>query len=362
MGRVAEGRPFFDSQLEGEISLHLLSDPETGPAPLGVSEGFRPSGSQPGRGRPSSRPEAPELPRFFSSEPTEGAASFQHRPEPSGSSKYISFLFLSSSSLSFFLSSFLFLFFLSSSLFFFFGLIDAAFSFFFSFSFFFFFFFFSNGCRSHTDARQGHESPEKEGRDDFWLGEEGQGGGDELGRPRPGDPGNRHSFGCRASGPPGLLKEPADRGPHSGGPPRGGARRGEEEKIGGPPAEQSPNRCRRVRLLRGGSENPFNDKALIRRLLDGCILSDVVERIDRADPEQRAWDTLGSFLEIGHQLFAYVEASGRMRRDLLRAEERCQDEVARLQAKTAEVAALREALERERQDREEERRVREEER
>ncbi|XP_073116781.1 uncharacterized protein [Elaeis guineensis] len=105
----------------------------------------------------------------------------------------------------------------------------------------------------------------------------------------------------------------------------------------------------------GGSENPFNDKALIRRLLDGCILSDVVERIDRADPEQRAWDTLGSFLEIGHQLFAYVEASGRMRRDLLRAEERCQDEVARLQAKTAEVAALREALERERQDREEER-------
>ncbi|XP_073117661.1 uncharacterized protein [Elaeis guineensis] len=112
----------------------------------------------------------------------------------------------------------------------------------------------------------------------------------------------------------------------------------------------------------GGSENPFNDKALIRRLLDGCILSDVVERIDRADPEQRAWDTLGSFLEIGHQLFAYVEASGRMRRDLLRAEERCQDEVARLQAKTAEVAALREALERERQDREEERRVQEEER
>ena len=67
-------------------------------------------------------------------------------------------------------------------------------------------------------------------------------------------------------------------------------------------------------------------------------------------------------LQIGHQLFAYVEASGRMRRDLLRAEERCQDEVARLQAKTAEVAALREALERERQDREEERRAREEER
>ena len=38
----------------------------------------------------------------------------------------------------------------------------------------------------------------------------------------------------------------------------------------------------------GGSENPFNDKALIRRLLDGCILPDVVERIDHADLEQRA--------------------------------------------------------------------------
>ena len=56
----------------------------------------------------------------------------------------------------------------------------------------------------------------------------------------------------------------------------------------------------------GGSENPFNDKALIRRLLDGCILSDVVERIDRADPEQRAWDTLGSFLEVSGFLLAQL--------------------------------------------------------
>ena len=34
-----------------------------------------------------------------------------------------------------------------------------------------------------------------------------------------------------------------------------------------------------------GPENPFNDRDLIRRLIDGCILPDVVERIDRADPE-----------------------------------------------------------------------------
>nr|XP_010923882.1 trichoplein keratin filament-binding protein-like [Elaeis guineensis] len=74
-------------------------------------------------------------------------------------------------------------------------------------------------------------------------------------------------------------------------------------------------------------------------------------------------DEMGLLAEwIGHQLFAYVEALSRMRRDLLQAEEHCQDEVARLQAKTAEVATLREALERERQDREEERQAREEER
>ena len=35
-------------------------------------------------------------------------------------------------------------------------------------------------------------------------------------------------------------------------------------------------------------ENPFNDRDLIRRLIDGCILPDVVERIDRVDPKQWA--------------------------------------------------------------------------
>ena len=34
-------------------------------------------------------------------------------------------------------------------------------------------------------------------------------------------------------------------------------------------------------------ENSFNDRDLIRRLIDGCILPEVVERIDRTDPEQR---------------------------------------------------------------------------
>ena len=32
-------------------------------------------------------------------------------------------------------------------------------------------------------------------------------------------------------------------------------------------------------------ENPFNDRDLIKRLIDGCILPEVIQRIDRADPE-----------------------------------------------------------------------------
>ena len=50
-------------------------------------------------------------------------------------------------------------------------------------------------------------------------------------------------------------------------------------------------------------ENPFNDRDLIKWLIDGCILPEVVERIDRADPEQQVWDSLGSFLEVNKSSF-----------------------------------------------------------
>ena len=52
-------------------------------------------------------------------------------------------------------------------------------------------------------------------------------------------------------------------------------------------------------------------------------------------------------MQIEHQLLAYIEAASRARRDILQVEERCQAEVARLQAKMAEVVALQGALERE---------------
>ena len=50
-------------------------------------------------------------------------------------------------------------------------------------------------------------------------------------------------------------------------------------------------------------ENPFNDRDLIKRLIDGCILPEVVERIDCTDPEQWVWDSLGSFLEVNKSSF-----------------------------------------------------------
>nr|XP_029118208.1 uncharacterized protein LOC114913840 [Elaeis guineensis] len=100
-------------------------------------------------------------------------------------------------------------------------------------------------------------------------------------------------------------------------------------------------------------ENPFNDRDLIKRLIDGCILLEVIKRIDRADPEQRVWDSLGSFLKIGHQLLANIEAINRARRDAIQAEEHRRAEVAHLREKTAEVVALQEALEKEKQAQEE---------
>ena len=46
-------------------------------------------------------------------------------------------------------------------------------------------------------------------------------------------------------------------------------------------------------------KNSFNNRDLIKRLVDGCILPEVVHRIVHADPEQRVWDSQGSFLEVG---------------------------------------------------------------
>ena len=54
----------------------------------------------------------------------------------------------------------------------------------------------------------------------------------------------------------------------------------------------------------GGSEedlgeNLFNNRDLIKRLVEGCILPEVVQRIVLVDLELWVWDSLESFLEVG---------------------------------------------------------------
>ena len=52
-------------------------------------------------------------------------------------------------------------------------------------------------------------------------------------------------------------------------------------------------------------KNLFNNRDLIKRLVEGCILPEVIHRIVHADHEQRVWDSLGSFLEVGQFTFFF---------------------------------------------------------
>ena len=45
-------------------------------------------------------------------------------------------------------------------------------------------------------------------------------------------------------------------------------------------------------------KNPFNNRGIIKRLIDWCTLPKVMDRIIKADLKQRIWDSLGSFLEV----------------------------------------------------------------
>ncbi|EHA8586857.1 hypothetical protein COCNU_scaffold001075G000010 [Cocos nucifera] len=52
-------------------------------------------------------------------------------------------------------------------------------------------------------------------------------------------------------------------------------------------------------------ENPFNNKDIIKKLVDGCTLPEVIDRIIEAIPEQGTWNSLESFLEIDRTLVDY---------------------------------------------------------
>ncbi|XP_073116358.1 uncharacterized protein [Elaeis guineensis] len=91
-------------------------------------------------------------------------------------------------------------------------------------------------------------------------------------------------------------------------------------------------------------DNPFNNRDLIKRLIEGYILLEVVERIILTNPELRVWDSLGSFLEIRHQLVANVEAVKIVKKEAARIEEGRLTEAARLEEKIVEVHSFQEAL------------------
>ena len=50
-------------------------------------------------------------------------------------------------------------------------------------------------------------------------------------------------------------------------------------------------------------DDPFSDRDLIKKLVDGCSLPEVVQRIVRVDPTQRVWDSLEAFLEVSKFIF-----------------------------------------------------------
>ncbi|XP_073107518.1 uncharacterized protein [Elaeis guineensis] len=100
-------------------------------------------------------------------------------------------------------------------------------------------------------------------------------------------------------------------------------------------------------FVEDSGENPFNNRDLIKRLVDGCILPEVIHRTVHIDPEQRVWDSLGSFLEIGHQLIANIEVMNNARKEATQAEEGRLIETIRLKEKIVEVVSLQEVLQKE---------------
>ncbi|KAG1363588.1 hypothetical protein COCNU_11G004150 [Cocos nucifera] len=87
-------------------------------------------------------------------------------------------------------------------------------------------------------------------------------------------------------------------------------------------------------------ENPFNNKDIIKKLVDGCTLPEVVDRIVETDPEQCTWDSPGPFLKLGHQLIVNIKAMNRMKSEAMKAEEDHQIEVARLCDEKAKINHL----------------------
>ncbi|EHA8588315.1 putative ensconsin-like [Cocos nucifera] len=67
-------------------------------------------------------------------------------------------------------------------------------------------------------------------------------------------------------------------------------------------------------------KNPFHNQEIVKELIDGCTLVEVVDKIIDIDYVQRTWDSLGSFLEMGHQLIANIKVMNCMRSEVVKAQ------------------------------------------
>ncbi|EHA8591098.1 hypothetical protein COCNU_scaffold033387G000010 [Cocos nucifera] len=83
-------------------------------------------------------------------------------------------------------------------------------------------------------------------------------------------------------------------------------------------------------------ENPFHNREIIRGLIDGFTIPEVVDQIIDVDVNQRTWDLLGSFLKMGHQLLSYIRSLDHSKSELVRTWEGCQVKVERLPKKKDE--------------------------
>ncbi|KAG1355258.1 putative ensconsin-like [Cocos nucifera] len=81
----------------------------------------------------------------------------------------------------------------------------------------------------------------------------------------------------------------------------------------------------------------FHNREIIKELIDGCTLVEVVDKIIDVDPEQRTWDSLGSFLEMGHQLITNIKVMNRLRSKVIKTQEKHQAEISHLFEERAEV-------------------------
>ncbi|EHA8587748.1 hypothetical protein COCNU_scaffold003117G000010 [Cocos nucifera] len=87
-------------------------------------------------------------------------------------------------------------------------------------------------------------------------------------------------------------------------------------------------------------ENPFHNREIVKELIDGCTLVEVVDKIIDANPDQQTWDSLGSFLKMGHQLIANIKVMNHMRSEVVKIKEDHQAETSRLLKEKAKVESL----------------------